>query len=114
MGTALAPIETNQPKSRRGGRRPGAGRPKGRTDLAGFRQLKDIEERAREHSDTALAALVAVAEQDESYAARVAAATALLDRGYGRPKQAVELSSDPDRPIVLALEWRFGDRVVKF
>ena len=34
---------------------------------------------------------------------RVAAATALLDRGYGKPKQ--EISGDAERPVAIAFSW---------
>jgi phage terminase small subunit len=36
--------------------------------------------------------LVSVAKKSESDSARVAAANAILDRGYGKPRQAVEHS----------------------
>ncbi len=60
-------------------------RPKGAKNHATI----EIETRAREHAGDAIAALVEVA-KDKKSAARVAAASALLDRGYGRPKQAIE------------------------
>ena len=82
-----------------GGKRPGAGRPKGRRDTATVGQLASLEELARTHTETALNALVAIAQSGESEAARVAAANALLDRGYGRPKQALIHTGKDDGPV---------------
>jgi hypothetical protein len=70
----------------RGGKRPGAGRPKGAPNKA----TADIRDAAREYSDQALRVLVQVATAGESEAARVAAANAILDRAHGKPKQSVE------------------------
>ena len=52
------------------------GRPKGHGD---------IRELARRHTGAALATLVEICESGESESARVAAATAILDRGWGKP-----------------------------
>ena len=46
--------------------------------------VKNIQELARAHTADAIAALVAALKEPRE---RVAAATALLDRGYGRPEQ---------------------------
>jgi len=43
---------------------------------------------AREYTFTALEALVDVAANGTSETARIAAATALLDRGFGKPREA--------------------------
>ena len=70
-----------------------SGRPK--ITLADGRTLADV---AREHTETAIAALAEIAaNKRESAAARVSAATALLDRGWGRPKQAIvgDVNEDP-------------------
>jgi hypothetical protein len=74
--------------SGRGGKRLGAGRPKGRKSA----KTLEIEAAAKAFSGDALRALVAIARKGISESARVAAATALLDRGYGRPRQALEHS----------------------
>jgi hypothetical protein len=71
--------------AKRGGRRPGAGRPKGSRSST---QKLILAERAREFTETALRVLVEVATKSESDSARVSAAVALLDRGHGRPYQA--------------------------
>lgn len=60
--------------------------------------LKDakvaLEELAKTHAPAALRALVKVMETSTSDPAIVAAANGLLDRGYGKPRQAVEVSGD--------------------
>lgn len=83
----------------RGGKRPGAGRPKGRRDTATIIQKATLEELARSHTEDALNALVSIAKGGESEAARVSAATAILDRGYGRARQAIEHTGKDGGPI---------------
>ena len=70
-----------------GGQRDGAGRPAGRVSEAKVR----LSQLAREHSDAAFKTLVDICENGTSEGARVKAAVALLDRGYGKPREA-ELS----------------------
>lgn len=79
-----------------GGRRPGAGRKQGFVSQA----KRDIAERAKEYGDAALNVLVKIAKDDQQpAAARVGAANAILDRGYGKPMQAVEMSGRDGGPI---------------
>jgi hypothetical protein len=53
--------------------------------------ITEIRSLARGHTRTAINALVGVMKsKDATHAARVSAATAILDRGWGRPVQAVE------------------------
>ena len=85
--------------SRRGGKRPGAGRPKGRKDA----KTLEIEEAAKEYAGDALRALVKVATKGKSEGSRVAAAVALLDRGYGKPRQALEHSGSGGGPLELTV-----------
>lgn len=70
----------------KGGKREGAGRPKGAVNKA----TADIKEAAQAYTEQALAVLVEVMQTGDSAAARVAAANSVLDRGYGKPKQSVE------------------------
>ncbi len=72
-----------------GGARPGAGRKKGSPNKA-TRTLKEL---AREYTSEAVEALIEVV-RTETGAARVSAANAILDRGYGKPSQV--LSGDED------------------
>lgn len=76
--------------AKRGGKRSGSGRPKGAIARATAEQKGTIEDLARSHTEVALEALVTVAMKSESDAARVSAASALLDRGYGKPRQSVD------------------------
>ena len=78
--------------AKHGGARPGAGRPAGTRNRATQEMKRTLTEMARDHTDIALSALVEVA-QTGSDAARVSAANALLDRGYGKPQQSVDHSS---------------------
>lgn len=75
-------------KGSRGGRRQGAGRPRGAKSATTL----EIEAAAKEHAGDALKALVAVAKSGSTESSRVAAAIAILDRGYGRPRQAIQHS----------------------
>ena len=53
--------------------------------------ITEIRSLARSHTRTAINALVGVMKaKDATHAARVSAATAILDRGWGRPPQALE------------------------
>lgn len=94
--------ETINLKSNRGGRRPGAGRPKGAKDRATADLKTSLEELARSHAPEALQVLVSVARASESDAARVSAANAILDRGYGKPRQAMEHTGADGGPIEVA------------
>jgi hypothetical protein len=83
-----------------GGNRPGAGRPKGSRDRATAAQGAALSELARQHTETALKALVTIATAGQNEAARISAATAILDRGYGRPPQAVQ-HAGLEKPIII-------------
>ena len=55
----------------------------------------DIRSLARQHTALAIKTLVGIASQrTASDSSRVAAATALLDRGWGKPKQELEINQD--------------------
>lgn len=88
----------------RGGKREGAGRPKGAVNKA----TADIREAAQQFTDQALAVLVEVMTQGDSAAARVAAANSVLDRGHGKPKQSLDVDADI-RAQVTEIEWRVVD-----
>ncbi|MFD2500822.1 hypothetical protein ACFSTI_20755 [Rhizorhabdus histidinilytica] len=88
--------------SKRGGARPGAGRPKGSRSVATVEQGATLAELARKHAPTAIRTLAQIARKGESESARVAAANALLDRGFGRPTQSHEHSGPNGGPIEYA------------
>lgn len=69
------------------------------------RETGDVRELARQYTKEAIETLKQVMLSDERGAARVAAAQALLDRGYGRPMQAMEVSGPDQSPIHIATEF---------
>lgn len=85
-----------------GGRRPGAGRPPGRKD----EKTLELEAAARKYAGDALKALLHVAQRGKNEGARVSAAIALLDRGYGRPRQAVEHTGEGGGPLQVSITRR--------
>jgi hypothetical protein len=77
----------------RGGKRPGAGRPKGSPNKA----TACIREAAQQYTDQAISVLVEVMGSPEHpAAARVSAANALLDRGFGKPRQSLDVDMDAE------------------
>jgi len=69
------------------------GRPKG---------LSEVIALAREHTDLAITTLVDIAKQTKAApAARVAAASALLDRGWGKPAQAFQATTTNASAVVM-------------
>lgn len=81
----------------RGGARPGAGRRKGSLN----KLTADVKALAAKHGPDAIEALVDIAaDVDQPAAARVSAANALLDRGFGKPAQAVDLQGNPLQAVV--------------
>ena len=67
---------------------------------AGRPKTGDLEALCRAHTPAAVAALVkALASPRE----RVAAATALLDRGWGKP--AIRVTGDKDAPLLVDFRW---------
>ena len=74
----------------KGGRQPGAGRPKGSLNRAKKEHVETLSDLARRHTADALQVLIEIAKHGESEAARVSAACAILDRGYGKPSQSHE------------------------
>lgn len=63
---------------------------------------KSVADLAREHTGRALAVLIEVMENSEAAeAARVSAANSVLDRGWGKPKQDMDLNIKADRATIL-------------
>ncbi len=78
--------------AQRGGKRPGAGRPKGKPNAI----TADVREAAQQYGADALRTLADIMDgKDYPPAARVAASKEILDRAYGKAPQALEHSS-PD------------------
>ncbi len=72
-----------------------SGNPGGRARLAGWREVRRL---CQLHTEDMVAALVEIAkDSDQRGAARVQAACAVLDRGWGRPEARDALPSDERR-----------------
>ena len=86
-----------------GGRRMGSGRPAGSLNKSSIDQAQQLSNLAKSHSEDAIATLLDVARNGRTDAARVSAANALLDRGYGRPS----IQETPDgmvtNPVVITI-----------
>lgn len=63
--------------------------------------VADVREAAKQHTQAAITALVQALDDPK---AKVAAATALLDRAWGRPAQHVEVDGTLSLGIAAALE----------
>lgn len=85
----------------RGGKREGAGRPSGAKNIATVDLKRSLSELAREYTDDALSALSKIARYGRTEQARVSAAVAILDRGFGKPPSASDSSSAKDLPPIV-------------
>ena len=86
---------------KRGGKRPGAGRKAGGLSRATKEQKGTLGELARQYTDIAMATLARVAAKSDNDSAAVAAANSILDRAYGRPRQAIEHTGANGGPIAI-------------
>jgi len=71
-----------------------SGNPSGRPAV-----VAEVRDLARQHTSAAIKTLVRIMEKGKPDQARVAAACALLDSGYGKPIQA--LQTDAPRPLLV-------------
>ena len=92
-----------------GGKRPGAGRPKGSralTLLASAGERMGFYEAVRHYDQDALRPIASVMMDDKQPASlRLAAANDLLDRGYGKPPQAVAAHFQQPTKRILEVRW---------
>lgn len=89
-----------------GGKREGAGRPKGRRNKV----TADIKEIAQGFGEEAIIQLVEIMRDGEApHAARVAATKEVLDRGYGKSQQFVDHTSTDGSMTPVSLAHFYGD-----
>ncbi|MFA7238983.1 MAG: hypothetical protein WC091_02650 [Sulfuricellaceae bacterium] len=62
---------------------------------------------AREHTEKAIKKLAKLIDDGETDAVKLAAAQALLDRGWGKPAQSVMLQGDEDKPLQAMIKVTF-------
>ena len=79
----------------KGGKRQGAGRPAGVPNKI----TADVRALAQEYGEDAIRELATILTTSENHSARIAAAKELLDRGYGKSKQSVELGGPEGGPM---------------
>ena len=93
-----------------GGMREGSGRPAGVANKATSELKLNLSELARKYTNDALDTLAEVMQSSQSDSARIAAATAILDRGYGRPTKTTALEvTAPFVPTKIQLEAYTGE-----
>lgn len=80
--------------------------PKGKSGNPGGRPkvLGEVQELARLHAPSVIVELARLALKAKSETARIAAIRELLDRGYGRPRQAMEITAPAGDPLQLLFE----------
>jgi hypothetical protein len=92
-----------------GGKRPGAGRPKGSralTLLASTGERIGFYEAARQYEQKALQVIASILmDENQPASLRLAAANDLLDRAYGKPPQAVVGQQDTQVRHTLSVRW---------
>ncbi|MET4485949.1 hypothetical protein [Bradyrhizobium sp. LA7.1] len=80
-------------------------RPPARRKTSSARTLTEIRSLARSHTRTALRVLVGIMRSDDATpAARVSAANAILDRGWGKAAQPIENGEDGVLELIHRIE----------
>lgn len=104
-------IETKaETKEGRGGVRENSGRPSSAQTILN----QTIKERAAIHGDSAIETMVELMNNDEIPAnVRLAAAEKLLDRGFGKPKQEVEMTGEVSYVDKTDLDDRYAKNMSK-
>lgn len=89
-------------KGRSGGKREGSGRKPGVPNKA----TAEIKAIARKHGPAAIAECLRIMKNSDSDQARIAAAKEIMDRGYGKPPQAIIGDEDgPPVKTILEVMW---------
>ena len=82
------------------GKKEGSAKTGGRKKGTPNKATAEVRELAGEYTEDALKTLVQIMNDNKAAAAaRIAAAKAVLDRGHGKPAQAVEPASEDDGPM---------------
>ena len=76
-----------------------SGNPGGRPKVLG-----EVQELARQYAPAAIVELARLALKARNETARIAAIRELLDRGYGRTRQSVEVSAPDGNPLQILFE----------
>ena len=76
-----------------------SGNPGGRPKVLG-----EVQELARQYAPAAIVELARLALKARNETARIAAIRELLDRGYGRSRQAMEITAPAGDPLQLLFE----------
>lgn len=91
----------------RGGKRPGAGRRPGQANKLTAEKKRTLTEIARDHTEEAMAVLVGIMNDRKApAAARASAANSVIDRGWGKPAQSMELTGSEGGPIEAVVQFR--------
>jgi hypothetical protein len=75
----------------------------GESGNPGGRPKSDVVSLARQHTPEAINRLVALMRQDDDLDIALAATSAIIDRGWGRPVQMV--TGNPDQPVSFEIVW---------
>ncbi len=105
------PRKQNEPEAckARGFQKGSSGNPKGRPPI-----IREVQELAKEHTPDAINTLYEImTDKRINGSARVQAATQLLDRGWGRPKQSVDVKVDHNASGLAAAITAAQDRLVQ-
>lgn len=86
--------------AQKGGARSGAGRKAGGTNS----NPPDIKHLARRYAGEAMDTLYRVMKNSKNESNRTVAAREILDRGFGKPTQAI--SGDPELPVSIEISWK--------
>lgn len=86
-------------------KKPAVAGPDGMTKFEMARSVTEIRSLARSHTRTAINVLVGIMRsKDATAAARVTAANAILDRGWGKANQAIEIGDDGALELIHRIE----------
>ncbi len=75
------------------------------------RVTAEIRAALQKHGEELVRALLALCKSDDERV-RLGAITAALDRGWGKPAQALQIKGDPDSPVIFNLRLeRYDSRI---